>query len=664
VKFSEIKPGESVKKIYKKGELEGYEIFLEDPIKYQQSEFEKYSLPKKIISTAWIGVSQAPTTVFHAITSPFTGSTTKDLQKQLALANIQMDTASREYRKGIIKTTLGVATGKKEIVFEGLKQQTPFVKETFLNPMAQEIYFAGAASIIGKAASPVTKSIIKTGVKSYSKVSGFIPEESIYGKVFKKTAQGVIKTDVGENVYKWAVKGYKPGLRLATATGSKPPVRDSFRQGDDIVEWMSKKTFEGGGGKLKRVFISPKEYTGAQKFLQTAKTSKPKISINFPRADIYRGVGSLQMDFSRTTTTVKGLFEPRIVTTTYSGSITRNIGVKLPTLADDVTKLSKYSGYEFDIAKKGITTSIDDIFTGTGITPLKPYKARYLIDYIDDVPVYQMKKVSPRIVLPGTRPSKISAFAGKEFTTGYASKGLVNIKTTIKFPKDPVKTFFGSAAERTAKTYTKSYNIRHPLKYLLGEKTATQTLVKTPKVTITPKASSVAYGRAGLVMATKSKYIPAISIPLAKPIVYTGLKIGGMTSGKTDTEIDFVTIPRTSFDTKTLGIPTQKTIQQTKQITSIAPISITSVTPTTTTIQAQDIVYETKQQTFGKVVATSKAKTQTYNVAFPRIIPFRFPYIPGIGMGGRGRRGYKPLKLKTKYKFREFKIPDIGGLKI
>ena len=45
-------------------------------------------------------------------------------------------------------------------------------------------------------------------------------------------------------------------------------------------------------------------------------------------------------------------------------------------------------------------------------------------------------------------------------------------------------------------------------------------------------------------------------------------------------------------------------------------------------------------------------------------IPSGYGWLPPMGMGGRGRRGYSPGKLSKKYRFRKFNIPTIGGLKI
>lgn len=681
VKFTKLKSGEAVKVTYKDGKVESYGTFIQDPVKYNQKQFDEADLPFKIVKSLWIGVSQAPTTVFHYLSKPFTGAKDEDLKKHLAMADIRMQEATSSIKSGVPQATFlaGVYTGDTETMKKGLGGTTPFLKETFTNPMMQEIAFTVVGMGVGKLVKPVAKGFIKTGVKSYTKVSRFVPEESLVGKAIEKAGSKIGGTTVGQNMQLWS-KGYKPALKLVSGQSAKPLGRGIGSFGDDVFEYAGKETFEGGGGRLKRVFLSPKEYTKSQKFLQIIKTNKPVVDINFPRADIYAGVGEIQADMGRTSMSLKGLFNKKIVTQTYTGSITRDIGVKLPvTMTDDVLTKGRYAGFDLDIAKKAVKTSVDDIFTGSGVTPLKPYKARILIDYIDDVPVFQMKEINRSLVLSGTRPSKISAFAGKEFSISGGSlkanildeRGLINVlnpkklgnvtfepyvKSMVKMPSNPVKTFFVSNVKREAQRQITSYKIKHPLKYLLSEKTASQLLVKPSKITTVANSSSYSLGKMGLIQAAqKSKYIPAFSFPyISETIIYSAIKTGSMTGGKIKTDMDFITVANPDFDRMPILKPIHKSIIDTKTQDIMAPINITSTFPAYEQATSQAISFDTEQTSFTKTPKTSKIPI------FPDtpVVPLYMPYIPSMGIYGRGKKGRGYSGYSRKYKFRKRKIID------
>jgi len=386
---------------------------------------------------------------------------------------------------------------------------------------AQFVAFTEAGKGVKFVAGTTTKAGVRTGAryipKVYGKFTRVFPEE----RLLSTGARRITQTGFMRNLYNWGARGYKPVARLAPAGTSKS--LETLIHGEQATTRIVKrKIFEGGGQRLERMFLSPKEYARATSKLQE-KVGTTMI-LGFPRtAD---DVASAYLKH----TSVKGMFRPRLVTSEKAVYTF----MKRPVVASSDDFLNKgllgakksEGGFFRAGPVDDVLKSFDDFGEMSYWTRMKPYEARYLIDDIIDVEKtarfgiddvydvgrggYQMKKIAsvgmlyekklvrPQVPILGSRSTKMKFFEKLQ------KSGLVSIQS----PDTPMSAWAKQASKARGGWWRKHMGF-------FGDVRGSQVLVPQLEygVTSVKPTGTRALGKLGLISQLQATQVP-MTIPV------------------------------------------------------------------------------------------------------------------------------------------------------
>jgi len=464
----------------------------------------------------------------------------------------------------------------------------------------------------GKIAGKGVKGVVKRVPTVYTQVSKKFPK--VFGTIVTESGSkagsksGVFISKVGStsfsrNIYKWGAKGYKPGRGLlfkSTKLGEKAGYRTQY--GKYIVDKSTP-----------RRFLSPKQFSSYYRKINTSG----QINIAFPSSKtddiIFAAEGGV---WRKTSKGLKG----------------------------------------FNLSK----TSVEDIGNIFSIKDETFYRRGLGSFYRnpDDIvkPVVDVGYMKPKAssVLRSSSP-EWSARVQPMYTYGYPTKTYVT--ESGKQIIDYASGFGKGISPPMPKPWISK------VKYgLVKSKEATASLIRKTKTTIVkrPGSSIKSFGvKTGL-------YMPVGYI--SPTVISSSLYIGGKVGLKTfESELKerqtFIYTPIKTNEISTIKLFETSSIKDI--VSDVLPIQNTEIK--TTPVLKQDISTEQKLELKPKLdYQPIKTYTPLNTSVAKTVKPFLYglPYIPPMGMSGRGRRGYSPGKLSKKYRFRKFNIPTIGGLKL
>lgn len=684
---------------FKKSKDDTYDVIIPETAKHLRTEKEL-----KEINELPIGLREISRTGYFALQSMY--SMTKPISNIFGLGEqhdvfsniaISFSTHPFQFKKSIKSTIKGYEAGRYGVhhvslfdyAFEPIgwspKGSTAIltkypVTSTVgggLGEIAQGVAVSGLISGIGKTIiKPGIKAGVRSGEKVLTKFINVFPDEKIISSGIKKIGE----TSFGKNIYRWGLKGYEPALRL-TSQGAVKSSETLIKGTQAETRVISRKLIEGGGKRIERVFLSPKQASWASK--QISKKLGTRMDIVFPKAS------DIATSYYKTTR-LKGLFTKRLVTsekafyTTWKKTISGQM--------DDVFSRSfvlagKKQGTGFVREKIGsqLYKQSDEAIQSSYITPLKPYKARFKIGDIVDIEktskagiediydigtggfqykkiyslgdIYEEKLVQPRIVTPGSRFTKFDFFTGPS--------------------KDTPMTAWAKQMTKAEEKWISTYRWKHPLKTLMKDITATQKIIPKLETGFLKKTTNIGYGRTGLIQRMNAVSIPlslsskAVSFPL-----FLGLKTYPVFTEKTYEQITIqpskstqqnytVVLPKTILDinekksikkivlpqttseqkysVKIINLELQSEEQQQKQVQK----TIQLILPRKKTVKASI-------STFPQfLIQTKKPEERTFVPTVP-ITPKYFPYQQGLY--GGGRRGYGLSIFGSRKAIRSVKI--------
>jgi len=653
--------------------------FIEDPVKKAKQEYKGQGVIKQLTRAWFTGVTYTPKYVTDTLISPITKKSQKDIKNEMLMWEA---------------TTWGHA---KQIHTGG--DPLPYIQDVAFSPTMQEVYITAATAGIAKGVPKVGASVVRRGASTYTHVSRFVPEESIIGKGLTKTASKVTGTEVGGNIYKWAVKGYKPGLRLV-GEGVRVEPRVTRVFGKQTIEY-SKRTIAKGGYQVEKVWMSPERFASEQlKLSKRLGTEYGMGKLN----PVYKGgkLAKIEVIGYKTTTKLKGSlkqpFSKQLVSKTESFTWTHTVRPdKAPQtffksiLPVSGVKKSPYfaKGFGFlpdeQIVKKGVAPD----YGGIGITKLKGSAARRPFYYGtplesgDVIPegiagYFYTKEPPMSIVTKGLRPGRVTSYPiyaevgkgerlawSKLFPTVSQSKKLTTVGKTIHTPLKTQATL----ATQAGKKWTTKYWLKHPIKYFYQERTAMQPLISTGKETTkTVVSKTVMGGKLGLIRSAQAPIIPfKIPVGLTTPVIYAGVKFsGGLVPGDKAISKRLTSPTITSRRITAMpSIPLSKALTG-QMVDNISLTNIPNIPKIKQTQITEPVVIPQLDQGYLLDIplpkATIKAKAYSDTTSIPSVYPGMFPVIPSIKVGGRGIGSWNAGLKGSKYRFREFKLPNLERL--
>jgi len=571
----------------------GY-IMQRDVLKEAQAEWKTLTPAQQIGKTAYVAATHWPQILWEAFTSPFTSRDVKTYQKEL----IGWEKAQWERAK-----TGGIGG---------------FIGHTLITPSMIEVYTLGTAKGLSMAIRPVTRGIIRTGVRLGTRISRFVPEEKL---LTQPIISKIVKTPVISRAYQWAGKGYRFGYRLAPS--GTIPVRKTISTSLFTGEKISQKLVSGR--VLERVWLSPIAQKQAQK--RIASMIGRRISIAFPKEDMISKI-------IRQETKLAG---KRLVT----------------------RQTTLYMGMGLEPAKGGIggfvralpKAKIQTLFTGKGFTPLytEIHKDIYGMFVAIREPaqlkvgagaIARIRAIQKGLAQIGTRPSKITAFPalGRE-----AMKG---------------KAFEMATAQQE---WIRKYYLKHPFKAFIESRRGIQIIVPKPSVEVLRRATRTGFagGRLGIVQRLQAPIVMG-----EIPVVETGMFYMGVHEPVKTIIPEVKKIPMVrQFKGELFGYAPAT-------MTGILPVLVSDVTTKVRQTQYQTIALTPKQMTKqmlsqqkalvqAQKQATVQPKFQITQFITPSFLPFMLPHPT---LYGRGEQFYDYDLWGLQYRKREFKIPSIQQL--
>jgi len=450
-----------------------------DPVHKEQVEWKKLDPHEQFAKAFYVGATRFPELVYSKIPVIGSGRIDKLQQKWMVEEGSLWDKAQR---------------GDKGAVWW----------DALTSPTMQEVYITLGTMGLIKAAGPVTRRAISGGLKTYGRVTRFIPDERLFTKGIKSFGKKVIRTEVGGNIYKWAAKGYRFGYEAGARTVAGKTI--SGRPGLLRVESVSTKTIIDRAGK--RVLLSPKQYEIAKQTLKKL-TSGPKTQTR---------VG---FQLKKTSVIVESKFKRSFMSSKLFSKKVRITGSYLDEISTLKHKIYKYGSF---YKHPYIGSKIKEVGS-EGITKLKQYVANFkkpmkvelfgihvtksktgfaiqrgyarAKDYLW---VGYKKLVQPQRVIPGTRRSKISAFRNMVLPEGGKLKGI------YKTVDDPIRDIYAKGAKVGAEKFKR----QHPLKWFIKDTSAyVKNVTKKSSVNISKNISSSSnMGKLGLVIKTQKYIVP------------------------------------------------------------------------------------------------------------------------------------------------------------
>jgi len=481
----------------------------------------------------------------------------------------------------------------------------------------QGVAISKAVGYTGKITSKSIKGITKTIPKAYSKMGKTFPKvfgtvTTEYGeKVGSRTGvfiSKVGKTKVGKNVYNWAVKGYKPAKTFVYKSG-KLGEKLGFR----------KQSFKYVLDKSKvREFLPESSF---QK-LKNKLASSNKINIGFPSSKtddiIFAAEGGV---FKKS---VKGGFKGYKLTKTE----VLDIGKIVPIKDKTYNRLGRGSLYwEKEAAEKmGVN------YTGQ-ILPVKDFGELPLSD------ISKQFRIKAQMYSEGYGYKFTTLESGKQiidFTTGFGGSGI-----SPPMPKSWInKAKYGlvKSKEATASLIRKNKTIfKTPSKF---QSLSIKPSIKMPAQFSTKGLTPLIYTSSKIGMKTISAQKLQYKSELQTPII--SVHSEGKRIYKTPSIKQRI---KSKQMEDVLKIPIMKQAQGTMLKTDV----ITSKVTSERTAPAKTIKIPDSTNTFSKSINTK--------IGMPLLIP----PMPDMGFG---IKGYDFKSYKSKYRFRKFEIPKLGGVKL
>jgi len=454
-----------------------------------------------------------------------------------------------------------------------------------------------------------TKGLVSRVPSAYAKFTSKFPEEKLITGIGRKVG----KTTFANNLSKWT-KGYVRGKELIFRSAGSPVEKGGliFQKGKYVVNRTLKNPFG------KKIWISPSDIAKYNAKLAGGKT----LEIGFPVSRTIAGVGDV-IGIADITTFKRGLFG---VTKTYGfNRASKKIGAQVGKLFDD----EPFKGIGSFIRGKGNVNIVTDI--------RKVNKPNLWFETV---------KESYKSGYPYRFTTTESGKQIVDFTTGFG-KGIS--PPTPKSWINKIKTSFIRSTDAT------SILIRKPLQkfkfpYNKFGGIGSSSSLKIPGRTIgpgviSPFISGVTKFSPGVDVVTKTGNIQdvgninvsvfessVISNVRQKPDIISDQIIGDFTSGvsKTDTTYDVIQKIDTKQDVKTSQV--LKVDTRTKQTLKLGVKSVSPITPSL------------RFKTSSKI----PVKPLMYNLSYSK-------KHGGFGYGNG---------LYSKYRFRKFNIPKLGGVRL
>ena len=296
-----------------------------------------------------------------------------------------------------------------------LKSRPVFTAGGVASEIVQSYAMTQAMKPISKGASIGAKGLVKRVPSVYGKFTKVFPEERFISGGIKGTRSIIGKgsSELPENVYRWGAKGYRRGLQL-TSAGVKTPIDKSYKGVEGgVVRNVVQKTKYGRGG-VKRIWLSPSEYTKVEKDIAGKLALKKTVDKSF-QSRIRAGVGEaselIERDSYRLSWGGKRLVrkykytrqtwkvgkeapvKAKTVLTGTKGSIVREplegafeTGMKPAGWYGKVRNMYRY-GYSRTIpTETGNIVSVTKGFGQTGVTPIgKKWISRYRPPFLKNV---------------------------------------------------------------------------------------------------------------------------------------------------------------------------------------------------------------------------------------------------------------------------------------
>jgi hypothetical protein len=673
----------------------GWEFHV-DIVKKQREEWKKLSPGIQTGKTLFVAFTHWPQTLWEAGTSPLTGKTAKQYQKELITwEHMTWQQAKKKDWGGLAISTITSPAVIEAVTLGALK---------------------GLSLVAKPIASRVLSATFKATTKTYGTMSKILPEEKILFKFkgkpviqqFYKTKSGMYIKGMSKKMYQWTYKGYKWGHRLAPS-GVKPLRETVTTKLFEHAKITQKLTY---GEKIERAWLSPQAQKLAKKALQKKLTAPVKIT--FPTSEeLFGGYYDKLGRFIQTGkeyTTVVGY--TKIKTMPFSLK-SRKLLVTYETIAKSKLPYAvapeKTFGYTFKTIAEHMKAfnlsnirTIKDISQFKGVTPLKgsPFKT------VDVYGIMAGKEVAPSsgMFTMGMTKEKLAGFLYhypshfkigvtgkiivKEQPWGFAIKGTrptkYGIQELLKKGGFTYADVIGTGemhkvtgglwvkgtkigpmeaqAKLTQRAYTQWLRKQMWKRPFWTPDEAVQTLMFKPDVKVSvdvqrlitkATSSGFAKGRIGLVQRTQaSVMIPDIAV-YSEPLIYASIKIhAGVRNWNEIMKRQSIIFKQDS----NIGI---KSLLGMKQ-----PVIMASELETRqlTTTKQKQILLSVERGKLKTVYAKppdtwitpkkTKARTVFYPDVTTTIPPFVIPPFP-FRLYGRGRGQVSGVWWMEKYRFRK-----------
>ena len=244
---------------------------------------------------------------------------------------------------------------------------------TGTSPLAQEAAFLGIMKGAGWVARPVARGLIRGSAHVGGKIVRFagVSTSKVVSKIGASRFVSTGAKEVGKRTYQWAAHGYKFGSRLVPG-GARQVSRVPLKTG---MERMSKTIVTGGKHRLERVWMSPTQQAVAKVGIAKKLAAKPVMDMPFPKSGhdvVFTQTGSWKL--KGTTLTQKIATS----TTKYVDPDPWIIGDKTINWFGITDIGTKYGGFVRELPKN-LSSTIDDVVSGSYTTKLKPYEGRFRV---------------------------------------------------------------------------------------------------------------------------------------------------------------------------------------------------------------------------------------------------------------------------------------------